>query len=40
MHDSERAAELRRLILKLLSMIRDEKKLRKIYTMLNRMFCE
>lgn len=39
MKDTEKAAELRRLIIMLLERIDDERKLREIYIFLNQLFC-
>lgn len=40
MNDTEKAAELRRLIIMLLEKITDERKLREIYLYLNRLICK
>ncbi len=40
MSDTEKAAELRRLIIMLLEKISDERKLREIYLFLNRLICK
>lgn len=40
MNDTEKAAELRRLIIMLLEKISDERKLREIYLFLNRLICK
>lgn len=39
MRETEKAAELRRLIIMLLEKITDERKLREIYLYLNRLIC-
>lgn len=39
MKTSERAAELRRLIIMLVDLIQDERKLEEIYRLVNRIFC-
>lgn len=40
MNDTEKTAELRRLIIMLLEKITDERKLREIYLYLNRLICK
>ncbi len=40
MNDTEKTAELRRLIIMLLGKITDERKLREIYLYLNRLICK
>lgn len=40
MNDTEKAAELRRLIIMLVEKITDERKLREIYLYLNRLICK
>ncbi len=40
MKETEKAAELRRLIVMLLEKISDERKLREIYLYLNRLICK
>lgn len=39
MSETDRASELRRLIVMLLELITDERKLKEIYLFLNRIFC-
>lgn len=40
MNDTEKTAELRRLIIMLLEKITDERRLREIYLYLNRLICK
>lgn len=40
MNETEKAAEIKRLIILLLEKITDERKLREIYLYLNRLFCK